>query len=367
MAKRDYYEILGVDKAIDEAGLKKAYRKLAMQCHPDRNKEEGAADKFKELSEAYAVLGDKEKRSTYDQHGHAGVGGNFSEDAFRGQNFQDIFQGAGGFGSIFGDIFGQQRGPSRGRDLQGQETITLQEAFEGVSKEITYNRMESCNHCHGERNEPGTDVHNCTTCKGHGQIVQNVRTPFGNMQQQSTCPACRGQGKQITTLCTQCSGAGQKRQRKTVDVKIPAGIEHGQSLRVAEGGENGDAGYGDLIVEIHVKRDERFHREGPDLLVELPISFPQAVLGAKMDVLLLDGTVTMDVPSGVETGKTLRLRGRGMPYLRGSGRGDVHVSIRVVTPTKVDDKTRGLIEELAKELDGQIPEGKKGFFDFLRG
>lgn len=367
MAKRDYYEILGVDKSADEATLKKAYRKLAMKLHPDRNKEADASEKFKEVSEAYAVLSDSEKRARYDQHGHAGVEGGFSEDMFRGQNFQDIFQGMGGFGSIFGDLFGGGRGPSRGRDLQGQETITLEEAFKGVKKDITYNRMETCGHCHGERAEPGTDVHSCGTCHGRGHVIHNVRTPFGNMQQQSACPACRGQGKQITTLCTQCSGQGQKRQKKTVTVTIPAGIDDGQTMRVPEGGEAGEAGYGDLLVDIRIKRHNRFHREGPDLLVELPISFPQAVLGTKMDIELLDGTVTMDVPSGVETGKTLRLRGRGMPYLRGSGRGDVHVTIRVVTPTKLNDKTRKLIEELAEELDGQVPEGKKGFFDFLRG
>lgn len=369
MSKRDYYDVLGVDKSIDEAGLKKAYRKLAMKYHPDRNKEESASEKFKEVSEAYAILSDGEKRARYDQHGHAGVDGNFSEDMFRGQNFQDIFGGmGGGFGDLFGNLFGGgQRGPARGRDLHGSETITLEEAFKGINKDITYTRSETCDHCKGSRAEPGTEVHNCTTCHGQGRVVQSVRTPFGNMQQQSACPACRGQGKQITTLCTQCSGRGEKRAKKTVTVNIPAGIDDGQTMRVGGGGEAGEAGYGDLMVDIRVKRHERFHREGPDLLVELPVSFPQAVLGAKMDVKLLDGTVTMDVPSGVETGKTLRIRGRGMPYLNGHGRGDVHVTIRVVTPTKLNDKTRSLIEELAEELDGEVPEGKKGFFDFLRG
>lgn len=372
--KRDYYEVLGVDRDADAAAIKKAYRKLAIKYHPDRNQEPGAEDAFKEVSEAYAVLSDPEKRQRYDQFGHAGIDQQYStEDIFRGADFGDIFRGMGGFGSIFDMFFGggtREHGPSRGRDMQITHTVTLEEAFRGTEAELTYRRLEECSHCKGEGAEPDTPVNTCATCGGRGQVEQHARTPFGVIRQVGACPACGGRGKTVETPCRTCGGSGHDRRKRTITVKVPAGIDDGQSLRVPGGGEVGGRGgpYGDLYVQFHVQPHERFHRDGADLLTELPVSIPQAVLGTKVDLETLDGAVTLDVPAGSETGKTLRLRGKGMPYLRGSGRGDLHVRIRVVTPAKISDTARALFQQLAEELDTQVEaRPKKGFFDLFRG
>ncbi len=371
--KRDYYEVLGVARDASADDIKKSYRKLAIKLHPDRNKEAHAEEKFKELSEAYAVLSDPEKRGRYDQFGHAGIDQQYSaEDIFRGADFGDIF-GAGGLGSIFEQMFGFGRGrtgPARGRDLQIAHPLTLEEAFRGAEADIEYWRSESCGHCDGSGAEPGSKVQTCPSCRGMGQVQRMVRTPFGTMSQVSSCPQCGGQGKAIETPCRTCKGSGHDRHKRRVTVKVPPGIEDGQSLRVAGGGEAGGRGGppGDLYVEIHVAPHARFHREGTDLLTELAVSFPQAALGTEVDLETLDGAVAVKVPAGSESGKTLRLRGKGMPHLRGAGRGDLHVRIRVVVPERISGKARGLLEELGKELDGQVPkEPRKGFMDRIFG
>ncbi|MGB0651892.1 MAG: molecular chaperone DnaJ [Thermoplasmatota archaeon] len=369
--KRDYYEVLGVEKGAEKDVIKRAYRKLAVKYHPDRNQEPDAEERFKEISEAYAVLSDAEKRQRYDQFGHAGIDQQYSaEDIFRGADFGDIFGGMGGLGDIFGQMFGfgggGRGGPRRGRDLQIAHSITLEEALAGSEASLTYRRMEHCGTCDGSGATPGSKVDSCGTCGGHGQVQRQQRTPFGIIQSVGACPDCRGEGRTIQDPCRTCNGSGNDRKSKTVDVKIPAGIDNGNVLRVPGGGEVGGRGMppGDLHVEVHVKPHSTFHRDGPDLLTELAITFPEAVLGGKRDLKTLDGEVSLTIPEGSETGKVLRLRGHGMPYLRGTGRGDLHVRLRVIVPKKVNDRTRGLLEELAEELDVDVAE-KKGFFERL--
>ncbi|MFO1535266.1 MAG: molecular chaperone DnaJ [Thermoplasmatota archaeon] len=368
--KRDYYDVLGVARDASPDAIKKAYRRLAIQLHPDRNKAADAEERFKELSEAYAVLSDAEKKARYDQFGHAGIDQRYtSEDLYRTIDFSDLFGGMG-FESVFGNLFGfggRHGGPSRGRDLQASHAITLEEAFTGTEAKLEYWRLEGCTHCKGSGAEPGSKVDTCPTCKGQGQVQRLVRTAFGTLSQVSACPDCRGEGRRIETPCKHCRGSGHDRHRRSVTVSIPAGIESGQTLRVAGQGEVGGRGgsYGDLYVEVQVRPHERFHREGADLVVEMPLSFPEAVLGTQQSLATLDGEVAVDVPPGSETGKVLRVRGRGMPYLRGSGRGDLHVRLRVAVPDKVSDKARHLLEELAKELDvdaSRMGKRRKGLF-----
>lgn len=377
--KRDYYEVLGVARDADAAAIKQAYRKLAIKFHPDRNQEAGAEDRFKEVSEAYAVLSDGEKRKRYDQFGHAGIDQQYSaEDIFRGADFEDIFRGfgfgtgSGGVGSIFDMFFGGRgRGPSRGRDLQVGTELTLEEALTGVTRDIEYWRLEECGRCEGKGGEPGTSIETCSTCGGRGQVEQHQRTPFGILRQVGVCPACRGKGSTVSTPCRQCGGSGHDRAKRSLDVDIPAGIDDGQSLRVTGGGEVGGHGapHGDLYVQVHVRAHERFRRDGADLATELPLTIPEAVLGTKVDLDTLDGAVEVSIPAGSETGKVLRLRGKGMPYLRGGGRGDLHVHLRVASPRKLSPRAKELFEELSEELGGEVPTGprKSGFFDFLRG
>lgn len=366
--KRDYYEVLGVPRSAGADEIKKSYRRLAIQLHPDRNKAPDAEAKFKEVSEAYAVLSDQEKRTRYDQLGHAGIDSQYSaDDLYRNVDFGDIFGNMGGLGSIFESLFGfggGRGGPSRGRDLQVRHAMSLEQAFEGAEADITYWRLEACEHCDATGAEPGSKVHTCPNCGGRGQVQRMVRTPFGTMSQVTTCPECHGQGRRIETPCKVCRGTGHDRHKRTVTVTIPAGIEDGQVLRVAGQGEVGgrDAPPGDLYVEVHVSEHPRFHRDGADLITEQAISFPQAALGTEVELETLDGTVTLQVPPGSESGKTLRLRGKGMPSLRG-GRGDLHVRLRVVVPSKLSEKSRKLMEELAQELDGQVPKGpRRGTF-----
>ncbi len=370
--KRDYYEVLGVEKDVDAATIKKAYRKLAIKFHPDRNQGDASAEeKFKEVSEAYAVLSDDEKRQRYDRHGHAGIDQQYStEDIFRNVNFNDVFGGGGGFGSIFDMFFGGSRGghgPSRGRDLQLRHDITLQQAFDGTVAEVAYARLEDCSKCGGDGAQPGTKVDTCHVCRGQGQVQHQQRTPFGVISQVGACPECGGAGKRITTPCTTCRGSGHERHQKKERVKVPAGIADGMRIRVSGGGEVGGRGgaHGDLYIEIHVKQHERFHREGSDLITEESVTFPQAALGTTLKLKTLDGTVDVEVPTGTESGDVLRIRGRGMPYLRGSGRGDILVQVRVATPKKLSGRARELMEELADELGSEVHE-KKGFFDRLR-
>lgn len=374
--KRDYYEVLGVARDATPEAIKKAYRRLAIQLHPDRNKAADAEEKFKELSEAYAVLSDDQKKARYDQFGHSGIDQQYSsEDLFRTINFQDLFGGMG-FEDLFGSMFGmggsgsrRSGGPSRGRDLQVAYTITLEQAFTGTKADITYWRLESCTTCKGTGASPGSKIDTCTTCRGTGQTQRLMRTAFGTLSQVSACQECNGEGRKISDPCKTCKGSGHDRHKRTVEVQVPAGIESGQSLRVQGQGEVGGRNGvpGDLYVEVQVSEHPRFHREGTDLLSEIIVTFPQAVLGATIPFDTLDGHLDLQVPAGVESGQTLRLRGKGMPHLRGTGRGDLHVRVRVVTPAKVTEKARKLLQELSDEL-GPATQGRKGgFMDRLFG
>ncbi|HIH86930.1 MAG TPA: molecular chaperone DnaJ [Methanosarcinales archaeon] len=373
--KRDYYEILGVNKDVKEDELKKAYRKLALQYHPDRNKEAGAEDKFKEISEAYAVISDSEKRIKYDQFGHAGVDGRWSqEDIFRSANFEDLFRGSGGGGgsgdSIFDIVFGgrgrRRGGPQRGSDLRYSMTISFEDAFHGLEQKISIPRTENCTVCKGSGAKPGTVPKTCGTCGGSGQSTRAQNTPFGQFMTTSTCPTCRGRGKVVDVPCTECHGSGRVQKKRKIKIKVPAGIESNSRMRVAGEGEHGTAGGppGDLFVDIYVKQHKIFKRVGNDILVENDISFTQAALGDEIIVSTVDGKVKLKVPAGTQTGATFRVKGKGLPYIHGHGQGDLHVRTNVNVPKKLSHKQKEVLREFAR-LGGEKPanENEKGLFE----
>lgn len=371
MAKQDYYETLGVSKNASEEEIKKAYRSLARKYHPDVNKAEGAEDKFKDINEAYRILSDPEKKTQYDRFGHAafengGAGGGFGGDFGGGFDdlgdiFSDLFFGGGGGGS-------RSNRPRRGADLRYDMTIEFTEAAFGVEKKISIPRLEVCSHCHGNQAEPGTPIKDCPDCHGSGQQRVVQQTPFGQVQSTRTCSRCRGQGKIVEKPCTKCNGEGRVRNSSKITVKIPAGIDHGQIVRVAGKGEAGSNGgpYGDLQIVVHVKPHEYFSRKGNDVLLEVPITFAQAALGDEIVVPTLSGDVNMKVNEGTQSGKVMRLRGKGIDDVRGYGRGDQLVTLKIVTPTKLTDKQKEILREFAAEF-GEVPqEGQKGFFDKVK-
>lgn len=365
MAQRDYYEILGVGKEASDAEIKSAYRKLAMKFHPDRNKEDGAAEKFKEATEAYSVLSDSEKRQRYDRFGHAGVGGGPGGgggvhvdlgDIF--SQFSDIFGGArggGGAGSIFETLFGfgggggrgRQRA-QRGRSLRAAVEITLEEVLEGAERTLTLRRAEACRDCSGSGGGPGSELEDCPGCGGAGAVHQQQ----GFFAVRTTCPRCNGEARMHSKPCKTCGGSGQEERERELRVRIPAGIEDGAQIRLAGEGEAGVHGgpSGDLFVEVHVRAQEGFHRDGRDLYVEVPVGWPQAVLGDKIDVPTLQGETRMTVPSGTPTGKLFRVRGQGLPKLHGGARGDLLVRVWVTVPKKLDKEQKKLVKRLA-EID----------------
>ncbi|MDU4959817.1 MAG: molecular chaperone DnaJ [Sporomusaceae bacterium] len=376
MSKRDYYEVLGVPKSATEDELKKAYRKLARKYHPDLNPDnkEEAERKIKEINEAYEVLSDSQKRAQYDQFGHdafqAGQGG-------AGYNpFGGGAAGAGGFSDIFDMFFGQagfggggqRNGPERGADLRFDMEISFEQAAFGVETEVQIPRTEECATCHGSGAAAGTHPETCPQCKGSGQtqVVQN--TPFGRMVNVRTCERCRGEGKIVHTPCRDCKGQGRVRRSRKIKVKIPAGVDTGSRLRVAHEGEAGLRGgpQGDLYVYIFVKSHKLFAREGNDVLCEVPVSFVQAALGDEIDVPTLDGKVKMRVPEGTQSGTILRLKDKGIPYLRGNGRGDQNVRIKVVTPHKLNEKQKQLLQDFARASGENINPEEKGFFKKMK-
>lgn len=377
MTKRDYYDILGVSKDASDDEIKKTYRKLARKYHPDLNPDnkEEAEEQFKEVSEAYEVLMDKDKRARYDQFGHEGVYGQGSSgfqwsDFSHYQDINDIFGDFGG--SIFDMFFGggssrRGRGPAKGRDLRYDMTIKLKEAFEGLEKVITLDKMIQCKECGGTGAKSGTSPVTCPKCKGSGQ-VQTVRaTPFGQFATTSACDRCRGKGRIVEHPCPECKGRGSLRGRKKIKVKIPAGIDDDSHIRVSGEGNPSTTGGppGDLYVVVHVENDPMFYREGTELLIEQTISYPQAVLGDEITVPTIDGKVKMKVPGGTEHGKLLRLRGRGMPDVRTGRRGDQHVKVLVDIPKKLSKEQRDLLEKLAESMGSSPNKGKKkkkGFF-----
>lgn len=373
--KRDYYEILGVEKGADKKEIKKAYRKLAMKHHPDVSDDPESADKFKEISEAYAVLSDEEKRNTYDQFGHAGMGGYSNEDIFRNVNFDDIFRGFGfDFGDIFGDIFGfggGRRGnrPQQGDDVYHEMSITLEDAAFGLEKDIDISHKKICSTCGGSKAEPGTDTHQCSQCGGTGQVQQISRTPLGQFVNVRPCPQCRGEGVIVDTPCHECHGKGIVREISTIHIKVPPGVEDGSRLRVPGEGDVGKRGGppGDLYVLISVKPHKLFERHGSDLIYEQPISFVQASLGDEVDIPTLgEEIVSLKIPNGTQSGTSFRIKGKGMPHLRWNGHGNLYVKVKVVVPKKLNSKQKELLREF-KDISGkEIYVEDKGFFDKVK-
>ena len=382
MAKRDLYEILGVSKDASEADIKKAYRKLSKKYHPDINKEPGADEKFKEIAEAYEILGDAQKRAAYDQYGHASYDPN---SGFSGGGFGGGFDGFGGFGGNgnftggFEDIFssffgggGGRRGnranmPRQGADLQYVMDLTFEEAIFGKEEVIHYHRNAECETCHGTGAKPGTDPVTCSKCHGSGVINVERATPFGRMMSQTTCDVCGGTGQEIKEKCETCHGHKHVEETHKVKVKVPAGVENGNQMPLRGQGEAGENGgpYGDLYVIFRVGKSDTFEREGADIFYELPINFAQAALGDEVDVPTVHGKVKLKVPAGTQSGTVLRLRGKGAPRLRGSGMGDQHVTVRVVTPKHLTDKQREAMQIFAKEAGTHV-EGEGNFFDKMK-
>lgn len=379
MSKRDYYEVLGVSKTATQDELKKAYRKLARKYHPDLNKDnEEAAEKFKECNEAYSVLSDDQKRAQYDQFGHAafenggmggggGFGGAGGFGGFGGSGMEDIFDmffgGQGGRGGSRA-----KTGPQRGADLRFDLEITFEEAAFGLEKEINLYRDETCDHCHGEGAEPGSKVESCPECNGTGYVRFTQNTMFGQMVNERPCSRCKGEGKIISEPCKECRGKGTVKRNKKLKVKIPAGVDNGSRLRVSGEGEAGAKGgpNGDLYVYLYVKPHKFFERDGTTVLCEVPINIVQATLGADIKVPTLDGQVTMKVPEGTQPGKVLRLKGKGIPSLRGGSRGDQLVRIKVVVPTKLNDKQKDALRKFADISKDNINPEEKSFMDKVK-
>lgn len=364
MAKRDYYEVLGVAKGVSEDEIKKAYRKLAMKYHPDRNPDDNTAEaKFKEASEAYEILSDAEKRSAYDRMGHAafdGMGGGQQSG-----NFQDMF---GQFGDIFGDIFngrgqggGQQR-QRRGADLRYVMELSLEEAVKGVKKNVTFTAPAACTSCDGKGAKNPNDVQTCGMCKGAGQ----VRMQQGFFAVNQTCPTCHGRGKTVKNPCNVCHGSGVKDKPRTLEVSIPAGVDNGDRVRLTGEGEAGGAGVqpGDLYVEIVVREHNMFQRDGADLYMEVPISFTDAALGKEVEIPTLDGRVNLKIPEGTQTGRLFRLRGKGVKPIRTSMTGDLLCRVTVETPVNLTSHQKDLLRELQGSMDNSAQSpNKKSFFD----
>ncbi len=368
--KRDYYEVLGVAKTASDDELKKAYRKLAKQYHPDMNPgDKGAEAKFKEINEAYEVLSDKDKRSKYDQFGHAGVDPNFGGGGFGGYgDFGDF--GDFGFGDILGDLLGggfggrsaNRSGPQRGESLRAGITISFEEAAFGCEKEISLTRLESCESCHGSGCAPGTTAEVCPDCRGSGTV--RVQQRMGGMAFTSSAPCsrCRGTGKIIHQPCKSCGGGGNVRKQRKISVSVPQGINDKQAISLRgqgnAGANNGPAG--DLIVEVRVKPHPYFQREGTSVLYECPVSFYQAAMGAELEIPTIDGKVKYTLPAGTQPGTTFRLRGKGIPELRGRGRGDQYVTVQVKVPASLTNQQRDALQAFAEAMGESTPAPASG-------
>ncbi|MDC9613509.1 molecular chaperone DnaJ [Xenorhabdus khoisanae] len=376
MAKQDYYEVLGVSKTADEKEIKKAYKRLAMKYHPDRNQgDKDAESKFKEIKEAYEILTDSQKRAAYDQYGHAafehgGMGGGAGGFG-GGADFSDIF------GDVFGDIFGggrRQQRPSRGSDLRYNMELTLEEAVRGVTKEIRIPTLETCDSCHGSGAKAGTSPETCSTCHGAGQV--QMRQGFFAVQQ--PCPQCHGRGKIIKNPCGKCHGHGRVEKYKTLSVKIPSGVDTGDRIRLSGEGEAGEHGApsGDLYVQVQVKTHHIFERDGSNLYCEVPINFATAALGGEIEVPTLDGRVSLKIPAETQTGKLFRMKGKGVKSVRGGVQGDLLCRVVVETPVKLNEEQKELMRKLGDSFGGKSGEtnsprsksfldGVKKFFDDL--
>ena len=371
--KRDFYEVLGVNKGASDDEIKKAYRREAKKYHPDLHPGDKEAEaKFKEINEAYEVLSDSEKKSRYDQFGHAGVDPNFGGGGAG-------FDGFGDFGDIFSNIFGggfggfgggqRRNGPQRGQDVRQVIDITFEEAAFGCKKNITVTKQEDCPSCHGTGAKAGTQPITCKRCNGQGQVRQQTRTPLGYMTNITTCPECRGSGKIIQEPCHDCRGSGRVRKTRTIEINIPQGINHGQTMQVSGQGEPGLRGgpAGDLLVTISLRPHPIYKRDGFDVFIEIPITFVQATLGATIRVPTLDGVVEYDIPEGTQTGSVFKLKNKGVPYIRGKKRGDEYVTVEVEVPKNITHKQREILKEFENATNGTDNYGKqKSWFDKMK-
>ncbi|MEZ5066176.1 MAG: molecular chaperone DnaJ [bacterium] len=382
MSKRDYYEVLDLERGASEDEVKKAYRKKALQYHPDRNPGDAAAEeKFKEATEAYEVLKDTEKRQRYDQYGHAGVDGQFAGGGFGGgaagfdisdalRAFMRDFGAGGGFEDFFGGGAGAgagRRGPRAGQNLQVRIALTLEEIAKGVTKKIKLKRKIACDACGGSGARKGSSPATCTDCGGAGQVRRVQRSLFGQFVSVGPCARCNGTGQIITDPCPTCHGDGRREASETISVDVPAGVHEGNYIPITGKGHAGPHGgpAGDLIILIEEKTHETFERHGDDLVCDLPISFPIAALGGKVDAPTLSGTARLEIPAGTQSHKTFRLRGQGMPALHSSRRGDLLVRVRVWTPSKLSREEKLILEKLA-EIQGETPAPGKGLFEKIK-
>ncbi len=364
MSQRDYYEVLGVEKSADHKQIKKAYKRLAMKHHPDRNtgNKANAEEKFKEIQKAYAILSDEQKRQAYDQFGHAGVDGSAGAGGFGGGS---PF-GGGGFGDIFGDIFGgsQQQPDNRGADLRYDLEIDLKDAAEGKTVKIRIPKNEKCDTCSGTGAKPGTSIKTCSACGGAGQVQMQQ----GFFAVQRPCPTCSGTGQKIESPCGSCRGQGVVRKQKTLSVKIPAGVDTGNRIRLGGEGEAGSRGgpSGDLYVQVHVKKHSIFQREGNDLYCEVPIDFATASLGGSIEVPTLDGKLKIKVPAGTQTGKLFRLRGKGITAIRHGGAGDLLCQVKIETPVNLSKEQKELLKEFSESCGKKHHPESDSFFGKMK-
>ena len=370
MAKKDYYEVLGVSKGASEEAVRKAFRKKAMEFHPDRNKTPQAEAKFKEVNEAYQVLIDPQKRAQYDRFGHAGVGaGGFGKDF-------DGFDVFGGFGDIFESFFGdmggrgQHRGAQRGADVQYGVRLSFEEAVFGTDREADLRRVERCHVCNGSGSKLGTSPKTCGTCRGVGQVRRSQRSVFGQFSQVTSCPTCRGKGSVVEAPCDNCQGAGTERRNRKIVVKVPAGVEEGMQIRLTGEGDVGANGgpAGNLYIHVSVDAHSFFRREGQDLVYELPLNLAQAALGDELEVPTLNGNETLRIPPGTQPGAVFRIKGKGVPQVNGHRRGDLLVPVMVQVPIHLNVHQQQLLEELAKTMEkpSESEAREKGLFDKIK-
>ncbi|MGI8927497.1 MAG: molecular chaperone DnaJ [Tepidiformaceae bacterium] len=369
--QKDYYDVLGVGRTAPPPDLKKAYRRLAMEFHPDRNPSVDAHERFKEVNRAYEVLSDPEKRSLYDRFGHAGV-----DVSGAGPQGFDGFQNFEGFGDIFDAFFGggqrgrgRRRGPARGADLRFNLRLSFEEAVFGTDKEIEYPRLERCEACNGRGAEAGTDLEACPECHGAGEIRRAQQSIFGQFVNVSACGRCQGEGRVITNPCNQCRGTGRERKTRRISVRVPAGVDDGTQIRLAGEGEAGARGgeTGVLYVVLAVAAHERFERVEDHILLELPVNIAQATLGSEVVIPTLEGDMEFEIPAGTQSGEDFVLRGKGVPHLRQGGRGDLVIRVKVVTPEELTDGQRALLEELAETMGTPVlPKKGRSLFERLK-